>query len=251
VFLAESGHMSAAAAAADVALARTTKAPPEARAALFGVAGTYRYELGEERAARPLLQEYLSIRPDDAAANFRLGSCLLRIAAVPTGPKEGGRADMVAQNNADGAARAFARSFELAPGDEDAALAVGTALIRAAELAESRHDSATRDQRWTSAAQQFDKVAERFPTSPEALFRLGVLAEKRGDQAAAEQAYTRALEREALHLGSLLNLAALLDNGSAPARVQELLRRALAADAKQPGLTAGERRQIANRLKGA
>lgn len=88
VFLAESGHVSAAAAAADEALARTTKATPEARAALLGVAGTYRYELGEERAARPLLQEYLSIRPEDAAANFRLGGWCLRIAAVPMGPKE-------------------------------------------------------------------------------------------------------------------------------------------------------------------
>lgn len=260
VFLAESGHISAAAAAADEALARTTKATPEARAALLGVAGTYRYELGEERAARPLLQEYLSIRPEDAAANFRLGSCLLRIAAVPMGPKE--KADLIAQNSADDAARAFARSFELAPGDEDAALAVGTAWLRAAELAEARRDTATRDQRLEAANKQFEQVATLFPNSAEVMFRLGLTAERRGDRAAAEAAYGKALEREAQHLGALLNFAALLEDGKGqegapaedprtPQRVRELLQRALEADARRPGLTDSERTRIVKRLKGA
>lgn len=257
VFLTEAGHMSAAAAAAEAALLRTTDAPAEERAALFGVAGTYRYELGEERVALPLLQAYVDIRPEDAAASFRIGSCLLRIAAVPKGPKEGGIADKNAQVYADRAARAFARSFELAPGDEDAALAVGSAWLRAAELAANRGDTTTRDQRRSEAARQFEKVADLFLGSSEPLFRLGVVAETRGDVAAAKDAYTKGLARNGNHLGSLLNLAALLDDGSAPQQVKELLQRALAADAEQlaltgrASLTTAERRRIEVRLKGA
>ena len=56
------------AAVAEAALTRTTAAPAEERAPLFGLAGRYRYELGEERAALPLLQAYVGLRPDDAAA---------------------------------------------------------------------------------------------------------------------------------------------------------------------------------------
>lgn len=246
VFLAEAGHMSAAATAAEAALARTTAAPRNERAALLGVAGTYRYELGEERAALPLLQAYVGIRPEDAAAHFRIGSCLLRIAAVPYGPKE--KALPVAQDNAEKAARAFARSFEQAPGDEDAALAVGAALLRAAELAGQRGDAAARDQRWRDAEVQFEKAAGLFLGSAEALFRLGVVAEARGDAAAAQAAYGKALDRDAVHLGSLLNLAALLDDGKVPARVVELLQRALQADAANPGLTKDERRRIDERI---
>jgi tetratricopeptide (TPR) repeat protein len=246
VFLVEAGHMSAGAAAAEAALARTAGAPLNERAALFGVAGTYRYELGEERAALPLLQAYVGIRPEDAAAHFRIGSCLLRIAAVPYGPRE--KAVAVAQDHAERAARAFARSFELAPGDEDAGLAVGAALLRAAELAGQRGDAAARDQRWRDAEVQFDQVAGLFLGSAEPLFRLGVVAEARGDVAAAEAAYGKALDREAAHLGSLLNLAALLDDGKAPDRVADLLRRALQADTASPGLTKDERRRIEERL---
>src|SRR5688572_15005496 len=64
VFLAESGHMSAAADTAEGALARATTAGEQERAALLGAAGTYRYELGEERAAIPHLRAYVALRPD-------------------------------------------------------------------------------------------------------------------------------------------------------------------------------------------
>lgn len=245
VFLAESGHMSAAAAAADAALVRTVKAPPDERAALLGVAGTYHYELGEERAALPLLQAYVGIRPEDATANFRIGSCLLRIAAVPAGAQ----ADLVAQLQAEDAAKAFARCVELAPGDEDAALAIGTALLRAADLAGKRGDEALRDKRRAEAAAQFEKVASQFLGSAEACFRCGVVAEARGDRAAAEAAYGKALDRDGAHLGSLVNLAALLDRGDTRERALELWRRAAMADAAKSGLTAGERRWLESRLR--
>lgn len=247
VFLAETGHMSAAAAAAEAALERSRTARPEERAALLGIAGTYRYELGEERAALPLLEEYASIRTEDAAAAFRIGSCLLRIAAVPKGP----RAEADAELQAVYAAKEFARSFELAPGDEDAGLAVGTAWLRAAELAAGRGDQAAAAQHRDAAEQQFDKVARLFLGSAEPLFRVGVTAEQRGDAEAARLAYERALERDGNHLGSLLNLAALCAAGAAPERVPALLQKALQVDAERPALTDAERRSIAKRLRGS
>jgi len=242
VFLAETGHVSAAAAAAEAALVRAVGASAEERAPLHGVAGTYRYELGEERAALPLLQEYVGIRSDDAAANFRIGSCLMRIAAVPGSVF---KAEEIAQLNAERAARAFQRCFDLAPGDEDAALAVGAATMRAAELAEKRGELAIRDQRWSEAAAQFAMAGVKFPQSAEAQFRLGVVAEARGATAEARDAYVRALELDPKHLGSLLDLAALLDGTEAADQAVPLLQRALQAG---PGLTAKERRRIEERL---
>src|SRR5688572_20837512 len=68
VFLAETGHLSAAAAAAEAALLRKTSAPAADRTALLAIAGNYHYELGEERAALPHLQAYFGEQPDDATA---------------------------------------------------------------------------------------------------------------------------------------------------------------------------------------
>lgn len=251
VFLAESGHMSAAAAAAEASLERAKDAPAIERAALLGTAGTYRYELGEERAALPHLQTYIALRPDDAAACFRIGSCLLRKAAMPLGSKT--TALEQAQRDAEAAARAFARCVELAPGDEDAALAVAAATKRAAELAAQRGEKAVAEQRLDEAVQHCQGVAERFPTNAEAMFRIGVIAEERGSFDRAGEAYSQALLRDPRHLGSLLNLAALGERAvvvGAPA-ARELLLRALAVDAEVGGLTSDERRRIEARLRGA
>lgn len=251
MFLAGTGHFSAAAAAAEAALVRAAGAPPEERAPLLGVAGTWRYELGEERAALPLLQAYLDIRGDDAAAHFRAGSCLLRIAAVRRGTRDATQSAQIqnAQRDAERAARAFQRCFDLAPGDEDAALAIGAATLRAAELAAERGDLAQRDQRLGEAAVQFASAAARFPQSAEARFRVGFAAEARGAPAEAQAAYEQALELDPGHLGALLDLAALLDGGPDASRVAPLLQRALAADAKRPGLTAAERRRLRERVQ--
>lgn len=249
VLLAEAGHLSAAAETAEVALRRAAAAPPAERAALLGIAGTYRYELGEERAAVPHLQAYVALRPDDATAQFRLGASLLRIASLPSGPRPNSL--VAAQAQADGAARAFARCAELVPGDDDVALAVGAALVRAAELAGERGDLPARDQRWHDAEARFRAVAERFPTSAEAVFRLGVVAELRGDEAAARAAYTDALQRDPAHLGSLLNLARSHERTGAtdgePA-VRELLQRALRVGTELGTLSDEERAAITARL---
>ncbi|MBL8727078.1 MAG: tetratricopeptide repeat protein [Planctomycetes bacterium] len=248
VMLAEAGHMTAAAATAEAALGRTEAAPANERAALLGVAGTYRYELGEERAALPHLQAYVALRPDDATARFRLGYCLLRLAGLPSGPKPNSL--VVAQGQAEAAAAAFRRGAELVPGDEDVALAVGAALLRAAELAEQRRDTAARDDRRQQALQQFRAVADRFPGSAEALFRVGVVAEAGGEQQTAREAYTQALARDPEHLGSLLNLAAIAEHeAGAEDAVRELLRRAIAADGRRGALSVAERSRILARLE--
>lgn len=241
-FLAESGHLSAAAAAAEAALERTAGAPPEERARLLGLAGTCRYELGEERAALPLLQAYAELRPEDATASFRIGSCLMRMSLLPMGAPE--TEDLIAQNHAEAAARAFARCVERAPGDEDAALAVGAATLRAAELAGGRGAQQDREQRLATAVEQFTAVAERFPSSAEARFRLGVAEEARDRIAEARAAYEAALARDEAHLGSLLNLAALLDTAGERAESAALLRRALALDPAPGGLSDKERARI-------
>lgn len=249
VMLAEQGHMSAAAATAETALRRTDGAPPMERAALLGAAGTYRYELGEERAATPHLRAYIALRPDDATAHFRLGSCLLRMAAVPLGPKP--NAFVVAQNDAEAAAAAFRRCAELVPGDEDVALAVGAALLRVAELAGERRDTALRDERRQQAVQQFLATSERFRGNAEAMFRVGVVAEARGDDAAARDAYLEALLRDPGHVGSLLNLAGChqrIGGPNADGAVRELLQRVLAVDAERPSLTRSERDRVLARL---
>lgn len=250
-FLAESGHMSAAAAAAESALARAGQAPAAERAALLWSAGTYRYELGEERAALPHLQECVALLPDDSASCFRIGSCLLRLASVPLGPRPSSLQE--AESRAEGAAQAFARCSELAPGDEDAALAVGAARVRAADLAAQRGDAAAAAKHRDAAEAQFRGVAERFPASAESLFRIGVLAEQQQQFDRAGEAYSQALLRDGEHLGSLLNLAALSERASivgAPVQ-RELLQRALHVDAQRGGLTAAERKRIGDWLRGS
>ena len=154
------------------------------------------------------------------------------------------------------ASRAFDACFELAPGDDDAALAAGAALVRAAELAQKRVGSKdpglepeVPEQLLDQALARFQTVAERFPDSAEAVFRIGVVQEKRSALAAAAASYELALGRDPQHLGSLLNLAAMRLE-SDPDLARELWGRALAADATMGGLTDGERRELRARVDG-
>jgi Tfp pilus assembly protein PilF len=248
-FLAESGHLSAGALAAEQALDRARAAPDSERALLLGAAGNYSYDLGEERRALPHLQAYGALRPDDAAAAFRIGDCLLRIASIPP---FGGRPDELeqAQHNAEAAAAAFERSAGLVPADEDAALAAGAALLHAAEIAAKRRDGEARERLCRAAERSFRTAAKRLPASAEALFRAGVAAETRGDDEAAAAAYEQALGRDSGHLGSLLNLAAIADRGEEPdeALVRDLIERALRAGEHGNGLSSSERRRLQARL---
>lgn len=256
VFLAESGHMSAAASAAEDALARSEGSPPNERSALLGTAGTYRYELGEERAARRHLAAYVALRPDDSAAHFRLGSSLLSIANTPQGsPPPYSRS----QATAEAAAQAFLRCYALAPGDEDAALAVATAWIRAAELADLQTKSDTVAKRsakqaesealYGKAAAHLRAVAQQFPANAEVHFCLGVLATAQQQTGTARASYLAALERDQAHVGSLLNLAGLMVTDNEVSQATALFSRLLAIPAPQTDLTSKERDRIASWLR--
>ncbi|MBL8752566.1 MAG: tetratricopeptide repeat protein [Planctomycetes bacterium] len=246
VFLAETGHMSAAAAEAEAALARAKDAPAAERASLLGIAGTYRYELGEELAARPHLEAYVALRPDDATAHFRLGSTLLRIAAVPQGARH--RRFVDAQANAELAARAFAQCCSLSPGDDDAAIAIALALWRAGELAQENGAAAAAEAHRKAAEDQLHTVVTRFPQNAEVWFRLGLIAEAKQQLAEAETAYLEALQRAPAHIGSALNLAALRDGRGDADGALVLWRRVLESDAAAPCLSARERQRLRARV---
>ena len=256
VFLAESGHMSAAASAAEDALARSEGSPASERSALLGTAGTYRYELGEERAARRHLAAYVAMRPDDSAAHFRLGSSLLSIANTPQGsPPPYSRS----QATAESAAQAFQRCYELAPGDEDAAIAVATAWIRAAELADLQTKSDTAAKRagkraesealYAKAASHLREVAQQFPDNAEVHFCLGVLATAQKQMGVARASYLAALDRDKGHVGSLLNLARLMVTENEVSQASALFVRLLAIPSLQADLTSKERDRIARWLR--
>jgi tetratricopeptide (TPR) repeat protein len=247
VFLAESGHMSAAAAAAEDALVRSVDASASERAELLGIAGTYRYELGEERAARPHLEAYVALRPDDSAAHFRLGSSLLSIARTPQGSPP---PYSVARAEAEAAALAFARCFQLAPGDEDAALAVATAWIRAAELADLQgKKQAERDALYDKTVDYLQKLTGQFPANAEVYFRLGVLASMQKQPKVAHVAYLAALDRDRDHLGSLLNLSSLMIADGDVGLAKSLLLRVIATEGVSDGLTSNERERIVRWLR--
>ncbi len=253
-FLAESGHTSAAAQAAEDALARCEDAPDDERAALLGAAATYRYELGEERAALPHLRAYVALRPEDAGAHFRLGASLLVIARTPQGVPPPYRR---AQAEALESARAFARCLELSPEDEEAALSVATATLRAAALArlDRASDRAARAAEAAGLEQRaldhLRAAADRFGDSAEARFRAGVVAAQLGQPDLAQASYRAALERDGGHVGSLLNLASMESARGERAAAQARLERALAEDARSPRLSGEERRRIAAWLAGA
>ena len=247
VFLSECGHVSAAAAAAEAALERCKDAPASEKAALFGIAGTYRYELGEERAAISHLEAYTSLRPRDATAQFRLGACLLVLSKTLQGVPPPYR---VGQSYAEQAVDAFRRCVELAPGDEDASSSIAAAMLRAAELARLKRegDSASRaaeaEALEQSALGHLHVVTERFPDSAEAHFRLGVVASQLRQAELAQASYRAGLERDPSHAGCLMNLAALAVERGERDEARGLLGRLLAVDDARRQLTSEERQQV-------
>jgi tetratricopeptide (TPR) repeat protein len=246
-FLGDVGHLSAAAEAAEAALARASAPARADRADLLATAAACRFELGEERAALPHLQAAIALQPDDAALHYRLGSALLAIAATPQDREP--TSLLTAQRQAEAAARAFARCYELTPTDVGAGLAIPAASLRAADLAADR--GAAADERLALVAAATDQaraVAVRFPAAAEPWWWLGLAAERAQDAATAANAYDEALARDPEHAGALLNRAALADAAGDGAAAKALLQRALDADAKKPCLDDGERKRARARL---
>ncbi|MBK8099261.1 MAG: hypothetical protein IPK26_19300 [Planctomycetes bacterium] len=244
-FLAASGHLSAAAAALEAWLLAHPDAPLDDSAPLYALAGEWRYELGEERAALPHLRNVVGQR-EDATTWFRIGMCELRVAMAVVDPAAAANARSVAES----AAKAFARCAELAPGDRDAHYAVATALAHAAERAGEQRRTEDRAALWHKAAQRLRDASSRFADDPEPLFRLGVVLEAVRDREAAIAAYEQALQRHGEHLGSLINLATALTAGptvdaAVQQRARSLRERALAIDARRGGLGKQERQRLA------
>ncbi|MBZ0150319.1 MAG: tetratricopeptide repeat protein, partial [Planctomycetes bacterium] len=136
----------------------------------------------------------------------------------------------------------------LAPGDEDAALAVATALLRAAELDKQLGESAASTVR-ERAVQQLQAVAEQFPVSGEALFRLGVLAEAQQDLDGARARFQDALQRDPAHLGALLDLAALCEAAGQHDEATALLQRVVKDASARERLSDDEWRRLVERLQ--
>jgi hypothetical protein len=239
-FLARSGHVSAAAAAGETCLRNGAPSASAEGDELLAATAEWCYELGEEKRAVTWLRLLAERRPEDPTTRFRLGSSLLRYA------ENEGESKYAVE-----AAHAFARCAELAPGDGDAQFAIAAAWVRAAELAEKAADAAERVAERArcleQAAAACTEAAGRFPRAAEPCFRAGVVAERRGDTTAARAAYAEALQRDADHLASLLDFAALLaasDADADRAQAKDLWRRALDVDRRSGGLRAGERARI-------
>ena len=215
---------------------------PSAGGAPHGLrVGEVRYELGEERAARPHLEAYVALRPDDAAAFFRLGASLLSIAKTPQGSPP---PYVTSQRDAEQAAAAFGKCYALKPRDEDAALAMSAAWLRAAELAELQSKPAERDALRARAVEHLNGLAATFPGNAEVHFRLGVLATMQQDAKAARAAYVAALARDEGHVGSLMNLAALVAAAGEVDQAKAFYARLLAAPGASIELSRRERERI-------
>ena len=96
-------------------------------------------------------------------------------------------------------------------------------------------------QRWQESVSTSTDAARRFATAAEPWFDAALAQERLGNGELAQVAYEQALARDAGHLGSLLNLAGMLQT-TAPARARELLQHALKTGGS--ALSASERDRI-------
>ena len=87
-------------------------------------------------------------------------------------------------------------------------------------------------------------LAPKFPANAEVHFRLGVLAELQARPKAAQAAYVVALELDKHHIGSLMNLAALVVADGEIDRAKQLFARLLAAPRASVELSRRERQRI-------
>ena len=151
---------------------------------------------------------------------------------------------LVTTRAAEQAAAAFGKCYALKPRDEDAALAMSAAWLRAAELAELQSKPAERDALRARAVEHLNGLATTFPGNAEVHFRLGVLATVQQDAKAARAAYVAALARDEGHVGSLMNLAALVAAAGEVDQAKAFYARLLAAPGASIELSRRERERI-------
>jgi tetratricopeptide (TPR) repeat protein len=192
-FLERDHHLTAAAAVIDQALRRHLD-----DAELLSAASRLRFELGEERLALPLLTRLLTIRPQDAEAQYRMAQCEAALAASEQGP--------LRRRAYEQAARSYAGYRQLRADDVDGCLGEAHALMHAAGAGQLS------DRELLAAAERAYRDAEQLaPDDARVAFGLALTAEAIGDHERARQLYRRALGLDPLHAGARLNLAASLE----------------------------------------
>jgi len=205
----------------DQALARRTELEQSAMAAVV----QRQFEAASEFAERAL-----GVDPHSARARAVLGMVFLQRAAEQ---------DPIEWAGLRRGEEQLAMAQQLAPAD------AFVGWMQAVFLAECGHMSAAEAAALEQQAlDQLRVVAEAFPDSADARFRLAVVAREQGDQALAEASYRAALERDAGHEGSLMNLAALAVEAGDAELARGLLERLLQSDAERRGLSSDERRRV-------
>jgi Flp pilus assembly protein TadD len=211
-------------------------------------ASRIRFELGQERASRPLLIRLLQVTPKDAAAVFRLAHCRVRLAeAVARGDT-----DMPIKDPANAARRDFrvaAQTFRdyqaLAPRDVDGFLGEAHAGFAAAQLL----PVASAVQAETEIEQVLailTRAQEVDATAPGPAHTRGVILEHLGRSADARAAYESAIAKDAKFLPSILNMAHLLDANGDKKTARVYCQRAL-----ELSVSNGERRRLQKYLAAA
>ena len=231
-FLEADGHISLAVEVLDGLVA----GDPEHLEGLRG-ASRLHFELGEERAATPLLERVLALDPQDEESLYRLAHCRLDLAeAVDRGDLEA--SEQSARELFRRAAGDFGSYQALASDEILGYLGQARALLRAAELLEPDQPQ--------QALGEFDAVIELLvqaetqePNSPEPRHARGAVLVRLGRLAEARTLFESALRLDPVHLPTLLDLARVLDTLGEKELAQDLCRRALALP-----VTPTERRQL-------
>ena len=230
VFLAATLHLSAAAEGAEALLRNPPASLDHEWLALYRAAGTWRFRLGEERAAREWLRVAVQ-GPGEGEACFTYGICMLRTAETAT--------------DATTAAWAFREAVGHEPNNLEARYGIHRAYARAAALARKAGDRTQADGFLQSGLEAAAEAAARHPTDAEPEFDAGNMLADAGRDDGAAAAWERALARDARHVGALLNLAHLRAATDRTAAVALLQRALAAAGEDRSKLSDDERRRIA------
>ncbi len=221
-FLIIEGHLSRAAEELDQVLGLHAN-----HLSALRTASEIRYEMGEERAALPLLQRLLVNDPEDSQAVYRLGHCQLRLAeaAARRDSMESPMPDPQALYQQ--AALSFQRYQSLQPGNADGFLGEGHALFQAMCLSASDEADAAAVEKVLGT---FKQAGSLRPKSPVPLHSRAVVHEYLGRLPEAQSLYELALLLNPDYLPSILNLAALAAAAGDHQAALEYCRHALQLD---------------------
>lgn len=226
-FLIADGHLSAAAERVAQALAFLPHDPD-----LLELGGRINFDLGNERAAVPLLTQRLELVPGDAESTWRLAWCQARLCAA---------ADDAAERSvrANAAAAAFQRYVQLVPGDVEGLL--GEAWTRMQALPREAHPGDLEP-----ILALYDSAARLRPESAAARFGRALALQRAGRLPEMRDALRETLSLDPHHAGAVLELAADAATDGRAEEARTWYRRALELD-----LDPRERRRVSTWLEGA